>query len=282
MDILNVKAGDVVYVKEKTSNILDGWALPSKVFLTEGRGYTVLEVVTLEDSFSSKYLKIKDDLGNEELFSISGFEFNPKKLEEFLQNVRKKEIQNKTFCNVKVGDYVTPKKTHYFDHNREIWLTKGKKYKILDIDHKYISECEFNPFFKLKLDTGSEEKMSHIFFQPFEETEKTGIENKTGLENKPHLCCFDPHLEYEMGMGMRAGANKHGWNNHRNLTADSAQQILDSLKRHLNAFLRGEEKDAETETSHLACVGNNLNFLYRMTKQYGYEKVLENIYGEKK
>jgi len=85
-----------------------------------------------------------------------------------------------------------------------------------------------------------------------------------------------------MGMGMRAGANKHGWNNHRNLTADSAQQILDSLKRHLNAFLRGEEKDEETNTSHLACVGNNLNFLYRMTKQDGYGKVLENIYGEKK
>lgn len=196
---------------------------------------------------------------------------------------------NKTIQDLKVGDYVIAIK---YDAN----LTLNKEYKIIDI---YYNGVEWENF-KIKNDFGFEEtfsidyfeikktgienktiEMSHSAFSSFKKVEKTGVENKTSSESKPHLCCFDPHLEYEMGMGMRAGANKHGWNNHRNLTSDSAQQILDSLKRHLNAFLRGEEKDKETNTSHLACVGNNLNFLYRMTKQDGYEKVLENIYGEK-
>ena len=192
--------------------------------------------------------------------------------------------------NLKTGDFIKCRKVCI--ENGKLFLEKGYEYKILSINQytttffTHLIEvliddegCSVGRIFNsdyfstpYDLDSNNEENIKI----------KTGIENKTGLENKPHLCCFDPHLEYEMGMGMRAGANKHGWNNHRNLTSDSAQQILDSLKRHLNAFLRGEEKDAETNTSHLACVGNNLNFLYRMTKQDGYGKVLENIYGEKK
>ncbi len=201
--------------------------------------------------------------------------------------------KNQTIYDVKVGDYVCVKKEilelqESGRCSQKVYLSEDKKYKILGVN---IKDSIFDSTIKIKDDLEKEVIYGLHGFDLIKdedekiikkEIKKTGIENKTGLESKPHLCCFDPHLEYEMGMGMRAGANKHGWNNHRNLTSDSAQQILDSLKRHLNAFLRGEEKDAETNTSHLACVGNNLNFLYRMTKQDGYGKVLENIYGEKK
>jgi len=100
------------------------------------------------------------------------------------------------------------------------------------------------------------------------------------LSNKAHLAYFDPYLEHEMGMGMRYGAEKHGWNNHRNLSVEASQQILDSLKRHLNDFLRQGPVDEESQTSHLACLINNANFLYRLVRIHGYDAVMDVIYGK--
>ncbi len=100
------------------------------------------------------------------------------------------------------------------------------------------------------------------------------------LDGKPHLAYLDPYLEYEMGVGMRKGADKHGWNNHRKLTVKATQQILDSVKRHLNSYLRGEQRDPELQVNHLACIVNNINFIYRLDRLFGYNEVLENIYGE--
>lgn len=109
-----------------------------------------------------------------------------------------------------------------------------------------------------------------------------GVEGKGDLSGKPHMAYLDPHLEYEMGMGMRYGATKHGWNNHRKLTDQSAQHIMDSLKRHLNAYLRGEQIDPESGVHHLACLMNNANFIYRLDRLYGYDTVLRNVFGETK
>ena len=109
-----------------------------------------------------------------------------------------------------------------------------------------------------------------------------GTEGKKDIAIKPHVCSIDPNLLYEMGKGMRHGANKHGFNNHRKLSSDGAQQILDSLMRHMLEFLKGQELDEEQGISNLACMANNLNFLYRITRIYGYDKVIENIYGETK
>jgi hypothetical protein len=116
----------------------------------------------------------------------------------------------------------------------------------------------------------------------FETKDVPGIEGKGNLSHKPHLAYLDPHLEHEMGMGMRYGAIKHGWNNHRRLGVEASQHILDSLKRHLNAYLRGEQIDTESNINHLACVMNNINFLYRLDRLYGYDAVMQNIYGETK
>ncbi len=107
-----------------------------------------------------------------------------------------------------------------------------------------------------------------------------GVEGKGDLSTKPHLAYLDPHLEYEAGMGMRYGATKHGWNNHRKMGPEAAQHILDSLKRHLNSYLRGEQIDPETNVNHLACMVNNINFLYRLDRLHGYEEILDTIHGE--
>lgn len=107
-----------------------------------------------------------------------------------------------------------------------------------------------------------------------------GITGKGDLSTKPHLAYLDPHLEYEAGKGMRYGANKHGWNNHRQMGPEASQHVLDALKRHLNAYLRGEQIDPESNVNHLACVLNNLNFLYRLDRIHGYDTVIENIYGD--
>lgn len=107
-----------------------------------------------------------------------------------------------------------------------------------------------------------------------------GVTGKGDLSAKPHLAYLDPHLEYEMGMGMRFGAGKHGWNNHRQLGVEASQHILDSLKRHLNAYLRGERIDPESGVHHLACLMNNANFIYRLDRVHGYDAVLQNVYGE--
>ncbi len=100
------------------------------------------------------------------------------------------------------------------------------------------------------------------------------------VDGKPHLCYIDPHLLLEMGVGMRKGAIKHGFNNHRQLTKESSQEILDSTFRHLVQFLAGEQVDSELNISHLACVVNNINFLYRLVRKNSYDEVLNNIYGE--
>lgn len=108
-----------------------------------------------------------------------------------------------------------------------------------------------------------------------------GTEGKV-LDNKPHLAYIDPHLLKEMGFGMRYGVKKHGKNNHRLLSEESAQEILDATLRHLNQYLTGERLDEESQVHHLACVANNINFLYRLDRIHGHEIILENIYGETK
>lgn len=109
-----------------------------------------------------------------------------------------------------------------------------------------------------------------------------GIKGKRNLDEKTHLSYIDPHFIYEAGLGMRYGVNKHGFNNHRDMNADAAQYVLDALMRHLNTYLRGEQIDPESKVNHLACVLNNLNFLYRLDRLHGYDAVLRNVYGETK
>lgn len=169
---------------------------------------------------------------------------------------------------IKIGDILTCTNV-----NKGNNLTIGKKYTVVDI-YPYGAICIENDIKKI-------EPYSRCFFEPKPVSKSELPPGTTAkvLSNKPHLAYFDPHLEYEMGLGMRKGAEKHGWNNHRNLTDEAAQQIVDSIKRHLNAYLREEQIDPELQINHLACVVNNINFLYRLDRKYGYEAVLDSIYG---
>ena len=152
-------------------------------------------------------------------------------------------------------------------------LTIGREYKVLT--------SVYGNWFQIINDAGESHVYEESYFSQIPQNSEIppGCTSKA-VSDKPHLAYFDAHLEYEMGIGMRHGANKHGWNNHRELTAEAAQQILDSVKRHLNAYLRGEQIDSELQINHLACVVNNINFLYRLDRLFGHEAVLESIYGE--
>lgn len=163
------------------------------------------------------------------------------------------------------------------DSDVEDLITIGKEYDVL--------YSIYGNWIQVINDHGEEHVYdSKLFVKSKEETAYKLPPGTTAkkLDGKAHLVCFDPHLENEMGLGMRKGADKHGWNNHRKLTAESAQQIMDSVKRHLNAYLRGERNDTELQISHLACVVNNINFIYRLDRIHGYEEVIKSIYGETK
>lgn len=172
----------------------------------------------------------------------------------------------------KIGDTII-----CYSKNEEWDLTLGREYKIMDI---FVSK--YNTWIWVQNDTNHVERYPSTTFNQKIEVKTSDLPPGTTakvLSNKPHLAYFDPHLEYEMGLGMRKGAEKHGWNNHRNLTDEAAQQIVDSVKRHLNAYLREEQIDPELQINHLACVVNNINFLYRLDRKFGYEAVLNSIYG---
>lgn len=59
------------------------------------------------------------------------------------------------------------------------------------------------------------------------------------------------------------GANKYGAGNWKSV---EQSRYVAALFRHIIAFLNGEEKDSETELSHLAHAMCNLMFIYELDK----------------
>ena len=107
-----------------------------------------------------------------------------------------------------------------------------------------------------------------------------GIQGKGDLSKKPHHAGIDPYFMRELAKVFRYGANKHGKNNFRQMTAEAAQEIRDSVSRHFNdGFLCGEELDNESGLSHLAHMAANVMFLYRLCRIYGYNEVMNVING---
>lgn len=173
---------------------------------------------------------------------------------------------------IQTGDLVKCVITHDQDANFEN-LTFGKTYDVIT--------SVYGNWIQVINDDGEEKVYPQRYFEKvLQSSEMPPGTTSKNLEGKPHLAYLDPHLEYEMGIGMSKGAIKHGRNNHRELTVEAAQEILDSVKRHLNSYLRGEKIDPELQINHLACVVNNLNFIYRLDRLFGYDEVLQNIYGK--
>lgn len=61
------------------------------------------------------------------------------------------------------------------------------------------------------------------------------------------------------------GANKYAPNNWKEHGGFKWVRVLNSLRRHLYAFIRGEDNDPETGISHLAHAGCNVLFLLHYT-----------------
>ena len=83
-----------------------------------------------------------------------------------------------------------------------------------------------------------------------------GIKNDTG---KIQLSLVPPELEMAVGTILSYGAKKYSPFNWRE--GISYSRVMDALKRHLNAYNRGEMRDSETGESHLAHAACNIAFL---------------------
>lgn len=75
-------------------------------------------------------------------------------------------------------------------------------------------------------------------------------EGKKFDENKVPLALIPPEAEEEEGKVWAAGAAKYGLHNFRG--GLSYLRILSALRRHTNAIIRGEDRDAETGCLHAA------------------------------
>lgn len=84
-------------------------------------------------------------------------------------------------------------------------------------------------------------------------------------KDKPRFDLVDPLAIEGLAKVLTAGAVKYGDNNWRNGIVYS--RLIASLERHLNAFKRGEDVDAETGLSHIDHLGCNWMFLSYFGKQ---------------
>lgn len=69
-------------------------------------------------------------------------------------------------------------------------------------------------------------------------------------DGKVMLQCIDPLAELELGEVLTFGAREYGENNWREGFVYS--RVVGALRRHLNAFLRGEDRDPKSGRLHTA------------------------------
>lgn len=86
-------------------------------------------------------------------------------------------------------------------------------------------------------------------------------------DGKPQMALLSPVAMEEIAKVLTFGAKKYGDNNWRGGFAWT--RVAHCLLRHIFAWLRGEDKDAESGLSHLAHAGCNIMFLL----EFEYYKV---------
>ena len=112
----------------------------------------------------------------------------------------------------------------------------------------------------------------------------TGLGNNTPPKralrynkDKPMLGLIDAEFELELGKVLTAGAIKYAKENWRKGLPWT--EVVDSMKRHINAFMRGEDIDPETDCHHMAHAACNAMFLVWYSK---YKKEFDNRYKNNK
>lgn len=71
--IFNLKVGNYVCVKKEILELQESGRCSQKVYLAEGKKYEVLGI-NIKDSIFDSTIKIKDDLGNEVIYGLYGFD----------------------------------------------------------------------------------------------------------------------------------------------------------------------------------------------------------------
>lgn len=80
-------------------------------------------------------------------------------------------------------------------------------------------------------------------------------------EHKTNWCLMPFEALEEINKVLEFGANKYSANNWQQGSGFKYSRVLNSLLRHVFAFMRGEDKDPESGFSHMAHAGCNVLFI---------------------
>jgi hypothetical protein len=80
-------------------------------------------------------------------------------------------------------------------------------------------------------------------------------------DNKPRLDLLEHSADIEIAAALLTGAAKYGVGNYRNVPI-AARVYGAAIKRHVGAWLEGQELDPESGLSHLAHIGANVHVLF--------------------
>lgn len=88
-------------------------------------------------------------------------------------------------------------------------------------------------------------------------------------QNKPAFHLIDPEFEHELAKLLEHGARKYAPENWKNAKPEEAfPRYHAALRRHLNAWARGEEIDADSGLPHLICAACCAMFLRWFERKY--------------
>lgn len=85
-------------------------------------------------------------------------------------------------------------------------------------------------------------------------------------EGKLRFDLVDAEFEEQLAAVLTAGANKYGANNWQKVE-DAKNRYYAALRRHIAAWRKGEQVDAETGIDHLAHAAANIMFLLHLDKE---------------
>jgi hypothetical protein len=80
-------------------------------------------------------------------------------------------------------------------------------------------------------------------------------------DNKPRLDLLEHCADVEIAAALLTGAAKYGVGNYRTIPI-AARVYGAAIKRHVGAWLEGQELDPESGLSHLAHIGANVHVLF--------------------
>lgn len=104
-----------------------------------------------------------------------------------------------------------------------------------------------------------------------------GISGKGDLSKKAHYRALSPDLNKDTALAFTFGRIKHGEMNFKQMDERAAGEIWDALMRHIEAYRLGEAVADDSKIHHLAHACANLHMLYRLTKKFGDESILNSI-----